>query len=138
MKQHFSTVLMVSALGIALGVIAVTPMIAQETNATVWGGQHVEITMNATGAKIEFDCASGTIAAPLKVDAQGKFQSDGTYTRERPGPVMKDGNPAVPARYSGVIAGDTMHLEIVLSKSKESVGSYVLTRGQPGRVFKCR
>ena len=89
MKQHLSTIFIVSALGIVLGVIAVTPIIAQETNVTVWGGQHVRITMNATGAEIEFDCASGTIAAPLKVDAQGKFQADGTYTREHPGPVMK-------------------------------------------------
>jgi hypothetical protein len=109
----------------------------QETSL-VWGGQHIEMKQNASGAEIEFDCATGTIAGPLKVDSQGKFQADGTYQREHGGPVKKDENGAAVAKYSGTITGDTMHLDVFLTQSKESVGSYELTRGQAGKVFKCR
>lgn len=116
--------------------IAANP--AGEAGGDVWGGQHIEMKQNASGAEIEFDCATGTIAGPLKVDAQGKFQADGTYRREHGGPVKKDENGAAAAKYSGSITGDTMHLDIVLTQSKESVGSYVLTRGQAGTVFKCK
>lgn len=153
MKQHFSAIMLTSSvwlisqlvqpLSLAAGEQPVVHTIeatsTAEDKGIVWGGQHIEVTMNANGGEIEFDCATGTISAPLKVDAQGKFQADGTYRREHGGPVRIDeSDGAAPAKYSGSIAGDTMHLDVVLVQSKENVGSYVLTRGQAGRVFKCR
>jgi hypothetical protein len=114
----------------------VTSTAAEESD--IWGGEHIEITIGGGGGEVQFDCASGTIATSLNVAAQGKFQADGTYKREHGGPVRKDESDAVAAKYSGSISGNTMHLDIVLAESKESVGSYVLTRGQAGKVFKCR
>ena len=110
---------------------------ADETGI-VWGGQHIEMELTKDGGTLNFDCATGTITKPLEVDAQGKFRVSGTFTRERPGPTMRDGNPAVVATYSGSIDGTTMHLHIVSGSDKEVVGDYVLVRGQPGRVMKCR
>ena len=154
MRRHFyaskviSSVWLISLLvrplslataGAQLAVGAIEVSSPAEANGNVWGGEHIEITMNANGGDIEFDCASGTISAPFKVDAQGKFQADGTFTREHGGPVrLNEDNATAPAKYSGSIAGDTMHLDVVLVQSKENVGSYVLKRGQAGRVFKCR
>lgn len=106
--------------------------------STIWGGQHVELEFTKDGGTLEFDCATGTITKPLAVDAHGKFRVSGTFTRERPGPTMRDGNPAASATYSGSVEGDTMHLTVVAGQNKESMGEYVLVRGQPGHVMKCR
>lgn len=104
---------------------------------TVWGGDHLELEVTADGARLNFDCASGTIVHSLAVDAQGRFGARGTFTAERPGPVMRDSPGAAQATYSGTIQGDTMHL-VVSSGSPEPYGEYVLTRGKPGRVMKCK
>ena len=104
---------------------------------TVWGGDHLELEVTADGANLNFDCASGTITHSLSVDAQGKFRAKGMLTRERPGPVMRDSPGAAQATYTGTIQGDTMHLAVT-SGSPEPYGEYVLTRGRPGHVIKCR
>ena len=104
---------------------------------TVWGGDHLRLEVTADGANLEFDCASGAITAPLSIDPQGKFRATGMFTRERPGPVMRDSPGASQATYTGTVQGDTMHL-VVASGSAEPYGEYVLTRGKSGRVVKCR
>jgi hypothetical protein len=104
---------------------------------TVWGGDHLELEVTTDGANLNFDCASGIIPHPLSVDAQGRFHAKGTFTAERPGPVMHDGPGAVQATYTGTIQGDTMHL-VVSSGNPQPYGEYVLTHGRSGHVIKCR
>jgi hypothetical protein len=106
-------------------------------SGTVWGGDHLELEVTADGANLNFDCASGTITHSLSADAQGKFRAKGMLTRERPGPVIRDSPGAAQATYTGTIQGDTMHL-VVASGSPEPYGEYLLTRGKPGHVIKCR
>lgn len=105
----------------------------------VWGGRGVRMKMYDKGATLEFDCAHGTIAQPFDPDANGNFSVPGTYTPERGGPVRKDsaGN-AQPATYKGSIHGDTMQLEIVPENSSQTPPAMTLTRGQAGRLLKCR
>ncbi|PYS33373.1 MAG: hypothetical protein DMF75_09520 [Acidobacteria bacterium] len=43
-----------------------------------------------------------------------------------------------PARYSGWTDGNKMTLTVVLSDTKETVGTFTLVRGQEARVSKCR
>ncbi|HVP55508.1 MAG TPA: hypothetical protein VMU45_10980 [Candidatus Eisenbacteria bacterium] len=105
---------------------------------TVWGGQHLKLEVTAEGVNLDFDCATGTIAKAVTVDALGKFQVNGALTREHGGPVMRDGNPSAPATYSGAIQGDTLHLVVTSGPSQEPYGEYVLVRGKPGRVLKCK
>ena len=94
--------------------------------------------MTAEGATLEFDCASGTITKPVQLDAQGNFKITGTFIREHPGPVMRDGPPPAPATYTGSIQNGTMKLSIASGPQNESQGEYVLVQGKPGRVMKCR
>ncbi len=116
-----------------------SPHGAQSSNETsTWGGQHVQMEVTKDGATLDFDCATGTITQALPVDAQGKFKVSGTFTRERPGPTTPGGNTALAATYSGSIEGDTMHLQIVVEPDKESMGDYVLVRGKPGRLMRCK
>jgi hypothetical protein len=106
---------------------------------TVWGTDHLNLEVTADGATLTFDCATGSIANSIATDARGNFRVKGTFTRESPGPVMRDANTAAAAAiYSGSIKGDTMHLTIIAGAQNENVGDYVLVRGKPGRVMKCR
>ena len=50
-----------------------------------WGGEHVRLTVSDASAAIEFDCAHGTLDAPLKVDDGGRFEVPGSFVR-RAGP----------------------------------------------------
>lgn len=115
---------------------------AQEKNTPgegLWGGVHVSMQTAAQGAALEFDCAHGAILEAIKPDAAGKFAVRGTFTPERGGPVRKDNPPRdLPAVYTGTIDGEVMHLEITLAGQQEALGTFTLTRGDAGRIVKCR
>jgi hypothetical protein len=104
-----------------------------------WGGLHVALAVSEAGAHLDFDCASGEISEPLTVDGDGKLAADGVYIRERPGPQrVGDEPPKTPARFTGKIDGDTLTFEVTLTESKQSVGTFSVTRGREPQVFKCR
>src|SRR3954466_6011624 len=100
-----------------------------------WGGDHVIMNVTDGGAELEFDCASGQISEPLKVDAAGDFDVRGKYAGEHPGPT-RDEDTSTPARYHGHIDHDSMNLTIV--SGKETVGSFTLTRNRQPILRKCR
>jgi len=103
-----------------------------------WGGQHVALDVAESGARIEYDCAHGTLDAPLDLDRDGRFEVDGTHVRERGGPQREGEQPAAyKARYSGRVEGRSMTLTVTLPESGESVGTFTLTFGTAGRLTKC-
>jgi hypothetical protein len=105
----------------------------------VWGAQHIRVQVEKGSATIEYDCAHGTITGPLKVDSKGRFSLLGTHVGEHGGPTREgEDQRGSPARYSGWTDGRTMKLTVTLVGSNDSVGTYTLTRGQSGRVFKCK
>jgi len=105
----------------------------------IWGGRDVSLEMSAEGATLEFDCAHGAITQPIKPNAKGEFSVPGAYTPEHGGPVKKSNLPRdLPAVYKGIIDGDTMHLEVVLTDGAQAPPPLSLTRGKPGRLVKCR
>ena len=105
----------------------------------VWGGAHLRMNVGGDGASLEFDCARGQIGAPFETDSEGRFDLPGTYTREGPGPIRIGREPtARPARYAGRVEGERMSLSVRLEGADKPLGSYTLTRGDEGRVVKCR
>ena len=104
-----------------------------------WGGEHVTLEASEKGATLDFDCAHGSIPAPLTLGADGKFRIRGTFVREHGGPVRK-GEPhnSEDAVYSGTISGTKMSLSIELARDHASAGSFELELGSPGKIFKCR
>lgn len=103
-----------------------------------WGGEHVNLDATTTGARLEFDCAHGTITQALMLDTRNSFDVPGTYAQEHGGPVRIDEKPNThPARYTGRVAGQTLTLTITLTDSQEKIGTYTLTRGQAARLFRC-
>jgi len=105
----------------------------------IWGGPHVRLSMSEEAIQIEFDCAHGTINTPLGTDAQGRFDRPGTFVREGPGPIRVGRAPSArSARYSGRIEGKTMTLSVNLTEPDQPLGTYTLTQGSEGRLWKCR
>jgi hypothetical protein len=113
----------------------------QENSAPseIWGGHGISMQLTGQGATLEFDCAHGSITQPIKSDAKGDFSVSGTYTPERGGPVLKASPPRdIPAVYRGAIHGESMELEIKISDRDETLPAFTLTRGNAGRLVKCR
>ena len=105
----------------------------------VWGGEHIRMEVSEAGATVEFDCARAAIEQPVVLDSEGRFDLKAAYTVERGGPVRRDRPPAVrPARFAGRADADALTLTVTLTDTDEDAGTYTLTRGSAGRVFKCR
>jgi len=104
-----------------------------------WGGNHIRLHITDGGAEVEYDCAHGRINGPLTLDSRGRFSWRGAHNLERPGPTRADdtGN-AQSVIYTGWVKGDAMNLTVKRSGTNESIGTFTLTRGGSGRVFKCR
>ena len=102
-----------------------------------WGGDHALLTVNAASAAIEFDCAHGSLQAPIAL-THGDFDVAGEFIQEHGGPI-REGEQVVrrPARYRGTIEKQTMTLRVTLTDTPEDVGTFSLTFGVSGRVFKC-
>ena len=103
-----------------------------------WGGEHVALDVAENGATIDYDCAHGTIDEKIVSDGNGKFSVKGMHIKEHFGPVRKDDDLTVePAIYTGIQDGKNLTLTVTLTRSKETVGTYILKHGVPGRVRKC-
>jgi len=103
----------------------------------VWGGLHINIDVGADSATVEYDCASGVINGPLRMDDDGHFAWRGVHRMERGGPVRADEKPAEhPATYTGVIKGNTM--ELTLKVAGSDAETFTLEKGKPGELFKCK
>jgi hypothetical protein len=97
--------------------------------AGTWVGDNVVMTVTDAGANLEMPCAHGDIPGAL---AQNPFSVAGTFGREV-GPVVDDH----PALYTGKVVDATMSLDIRLTDTNVSVGSFTLTRGAPVKLVKC-
>ena len=135
------TMLLIISAFVGLGFVGMVQAKKSRTIATgSWGGQHIQMTITNGSARIEYDCANGSIAGPLKIDSRGRFELRGTHNVERGGPTRIDDNgPAgEPAKYTGWTDGKKMKLTVTLANSKTEIGTFELTRGNVGRIFKCR
>ena len=102
-----------------------------------WGGEHIILEVSEKGAEVEFDCAHGQISQPVALNQQGDFDVPGTFSLEHGGPVRRDEQvTSNPARYSGHVRGDTMTLTV--TREKENIGTFTLTRGGKPVLRKCR
>ena len=126
-----------------LVLLLVTPTLGKRRKQRIaggqWGGQHIRMDVGANSATIEYDCANGSITGPLSLDSKGHFSWRGTHVAEHGGPVRSDETANQhPATYTGWIKDNTMTLTVKLTDSNQTIGTFSLTHGHPGRVFKCR
>ena len=102
-----------------------------------WGGDHAGLQVTEKGARLELDCAHGSIEGPIALDAQGSFDVPGTYVPEAPGPVRRDGDRASAVRYAGKLDGETLRLTVRGTVTDSDLGTFTLTRNRFPRVRKC-
>ena len=107
-----------------------------------WGGPHASLEITGETARIEYDCAHGTLHGPIVLDREGRFEVAGTHTPEHGGPVREgEEESSRPARYRGQVTGKTLTLTLILMGSGngpgEEVGTFTLTQGAAGRLVKC-
>jgi hypothetical protein len=103
-----------------------------------WGGDRMNLVMNAKGGDIRMDCATGTIKGKIIPDAKGRFTARGTFDQERGGPIRAEdfaakGKPAV---FRGQIVGDTLKLAVTTSGTIEPQ-NYVLHQGHSQKLVRC-
>lgn len=101
-----------------------------------WGGNHVGMEVTEAGAKLDYDCAHGSIEQAIVLDERGGFEMAGTYARDGPGPTQPGASKGEPARYRGHLEGETLTLTVKLG-SGEDVGTYTLVLGRFPRIRKC-
>lgn len=103
-----------------------------------WGGDHIGLIVTGAGAKIEFDCAAGTIDEPVALDRLGRFEKMGTYTRGHGGPIRVDEPPDIhPARYTGSSDGKLLIVTIHLTDTQLQIGTFTAVLGRSPFVVKC-
>ena len=139
MRQLAFALALGSGLALACGSGAVaTPPAPAIPNGT-WGGEHVALEASDGGASLQFDCAHGSVPAPLSVGADGKFLLVGVFVKEHGGPIrIGEAADSQTANYSGKIQGKTMTLFVELTRDQQTVGPYTLELGNPGHVVRCR
>src|SRR5271163_1027824 len=72
----------------------------------MWGGEHIRMEVNDSGADIEFDCARGSISQRLEVDGKGRFEVQGIYMAQTPAAVGSGSTASgVKATYTGNLSG---------------------------------
>lgn len=124
-----------AAAGLALGPSGGDTKRAQ---AGPWGGIGIAMEVTDSGARIEFDCAHGTISEPIFLDSEERFDVKGLNFREHGGPIREgEESKGEPVRYVGQVTGDSMTLTIKPEGSDTAIGSYKLLRGKTGRIRKC-
>lgn len=111
-----------------------------ETLAGTWGGVHAELTFDTAGnAVAEYDCAHGTLDAPVTDLGDGRFTATGLHVIEFGGPEIEGVPPdAHPAIYAGRLRGDRLELTVTLQDGeRQEIGPFELLRGAPGTLFRC-
>ncbi len=104
-----------------------------------WAGNHISIEVTEQGAKIEYDCASGTIDKKIILDKNHRFNVLGTHTEEHGGPVRQnEQSNNYPVRFIGRIRGRKMTLVIKRKDNNKMIGTFILIRGQESSLVKCR
>ncbi len=101
--------------------------------AGAWGGEQVSLEAGQNGASFAQYCATGRIDQPVVLDASGRFDVPGTYSRNRGGPI----NLAEPARFVGLITGNRLTLTVTVLNTNEQIGPFTLELGRPTKIPGC-
>ena len=105
----------------------------------VWGGEHIRMEVNDSGADIEFDCARGSISQPLRLDDKARFKVQGIYMAESPAPAAADAGlspSGVKATYVGTLSGSSLRLEVFI-EGQDTPLTFDLVQGDQGHLTKC-
>ena len=111
---------------------AATPPLTGE-----WGGDRARLTLTAAGGRIDYDCGSGTINGPLRLDAKNRFKASGRHEEFSSGPTPADVAPKAHATfYSGSLMGDTLALVVQIT-GEPKPRTLTLVRDKRIKLIRC-
>jgi hypothetical protein len=103
-----------------------------------WGGLHLAMSVTTKGATLEFDCAHGRINKPLPRNVR-RFSLRGIYIQEHGGPILKgEVSNSQAALYTSTVTGNQMTVAVRLLNTDQQIGTFVVKRGEPARLVKCK
>jgi hypothetical protein len=104
-----------------------------------WSGEHISLELKGDGARVEYDCAHGTVDRAIVPDRKGRFDVRGTHVEEHGGPVRRE-EPAEgsPVRFRGRVSGTEMEFTVTRISDGEVIGTFTLERGRESSLMKCR
>ncbi|MDQ4087109.1 MAG: hypothetical protein M3177_03710 [Pseudomonadota bacterium] len=112
--------------------------LAQTVVTGSWGGPRVGLVLDASGGRLEYDCATGGIEQPLRLDGQGRFSATGHHIAGAGGPERVGYvPPRSPASYSGRVEGDTMTLLVRIPSLGVEIGPLALRRNAQPMLVRC-
>ena len=125
--------------GCALVAHAAAPAAATDPVVGRWGGGQVQLVIDASGGRIQTACGSGTLAGPLRLSSQGRFQAAGTFEQHQPGAQRAD-EPVAPAaaaaQYSGEVKDGLMRL-LMMPDGGLAVQQFQLRKGHGSKLICC-
>lgn len=129
-------VLMMIGVGFTMNILSAGEKVNHVAKGT-WGGDHIGISVTDDGAKIEFDCAHGSIESLIPLDDNGGFDVTGVYVQEQGGPLRQGGQAERAAGYSGKVDGNHMSLTVKLKDAEKEIGKFTLELGKSPVIRKC-
>ncbi len=132
-------------IGLCIALLGVSAIAAQTTSAGpvasiegLWGGDRLQLVIDAKGGRVEMDCASGKIIGPITMAANGNFHAHGTFEKHQPGPQRAEESDApATTRYSGEVKDGVMKLSI-LPESTDKAQVFILHKGVHVKLIRCR
>ena len=105
--------------------------------AGAWGGDRLNLILGPDGGRLEYDCATGSIDAPVRLDAAGRFIAHGTHTPHQPGPERIDqATTTRAATYDGRVAGNVLELSVRID-GEATAHTYRLERDRTVMLLRC-
>ena len=124
---------------VLMGLLASGPQARATRRVPVgeWGGPHARLDVQVEGARLELDCAHGTIDGAIALDRDGRFRAKGRLQREAGPEMAQDQAEGRPVDYSGVLKGSVLTLTI-LTEDRLELGPFKLELGARAELVKCQ
>jgi hypothetical protein len=117
---------------------ATEPSIPDTVPVGTWGGDHVQVVTTESGTAFQFDCAHGGVSDPIRLAADGTFETTGVFVREHGGPVREGETlEEEPAVYAGRLDGGRLTFTVWLPVRSSTIGPFVAVRDASPRLFSC-
>ena len=104
-----------------------------------WGGDRLQMVIDANGGRLESDCASGSFTGPVVLAKDGRFIASGTFTQHQTGPDLADADAALTkAHYAGEVMPDGLTMTLsIQAVGKNAAQVFTLRKGAKVKLVRC-
>jgi hypothetical protein len=106
----------------------------------LWGGERLQLTLDAGVGRLAGDCVSGSFNGPLTLAPDGSFRASGSFEQLPPGPDRADAGkpPAGPADYAGTVSADGLSMRLSIQTSGAAAPQvFTLRKGVKLKLIRC-